>query len=350
MSIGTTIKKLRRGRNMTQEQLAEYLGITANAVSQWECDRTAPDITQLPLLAYIFDVTTDEILGVDSRKYEEELRAILAEEQPLYGAGDFKAAAQILRKGLNKYPRSYQLMARLAHVLGCQGGFDGEVTALCEKIIAECTDNEIRDSAYQDLIFNHRNNGRREEAIAAAKQLSHTWISREDMLMNLLQGEEARENLVDYIKFCSGRLMLCFDTLAEQTACTVGEKLALNAHTVALLELLYPNGDYHYYAQFGADACGRRAILCAEAGDKEGALAALAKMAEYSRHFDTYSDKAENTSPAVRGYVDGGWIPMPGTTYCGDKRKWIRENAQFDGMRDDPRFLAVLEAFAVGRE
>ena len=44
MSIGSTIKKLRRERNMTQEQLAECLGITANAVSQWECDRTAPDI------------------------------------------------------------------------------------------------------------------------------------------------------------------------------------------------------------------------------------------------------------------------------------------------------------------
>ncbi len=38
MSIGTTIKKLRRERDMTQEQLAEYLGITANSVSQWECD------------------------------------------------------------------------------------------------------------------------------------------------------------------------------------------------------------------------------------------------------------------------------------------------------------------------
>lgn len=350
MSIGTTIKKLRRGRNMTQEQLAEYLGITANAVSQWECDRTAPDITQLPLLAYLFDVTTDEILEVGSRKYEEELRAILEEEQPLYSAGDFKAAAQLLRKGLNKYPRSYRLMARLAHVLSCRGGCDGEVTALCEKVIAECTDNEIRDSAYQDLIFNHRNNGRREAAIAAAKQLSHTWISREEMLMNLLQGEEARENLVEYIKFCSGRLMLCFEALAEQTACTAEEKLALTAQTTALLALIYPNGDYHFYAQFGANACGCRAVLCAEAGDADGALSALAGMAEYSRHFDSYSDKAKNTSPAVRGYVDGGWIPMPGTTYCGDKLKWLREDAHFDGMREDPRFLAVIETLAGGGE
>ena len=65
MSVGTTIKKLRRERDMTQEQLAEYLGITANAVSQWECDKTSPDISQLPILANLFEVTTDFLLGVN---------------------------------------------------------------------------------------------------------------------------------------------------------------------------------------------------------------------------------------------------------------------------------------------
>ena len=76
MSIGTTIKKLRRERNMTQEQLAEYLGITANAVSQWECDRTAPDISQLPMLARILQVTTDRLLGVDFSRDEAEIERI----------------------------------------------------------------------------------------------------------------------------------------------------------------------------------------------------------------------------------------------------------------------------------
>ena len=65
MTIGKTIKRLRRERDITQRQLAEYLGISPKAVSQWECDRTAPDISQLPLLANILEVTTDEILGVD---------------------------------------------------------------------------------------------------------------------------------------------------------------------------------------------------------------------------------------------------------------------------------------------
>ena len=65
MSIGSTIKSLRRAKNLTQEDLAEYLGVSPKAVSQWECDRTAPDISLLAPLSSIFNVTTDQLLGVD---------------------------------------------------------------------------------------------------------------------------------------------------------------------------------------------------------------------------------------------------------------------------------------------
>ena len=59
MLIGATIKKLRRERDITQEQLAEFLGISSKAVSQWERDKTLPDISQLPLLANIFNLRVD---------------------------------------------------------------------------------------------------------------------------------------------------------------------------------------------------------------------------------------------------------------------------------------------------
>ena len=62
MSIGTTIKKLRRDRNITQERLAEMMGVSTNAVSQWECEKTAPDISHLPILANIFEVSADILL------------------------------------------------------------------------------------------------------------------------------------------------------------------------------------------------------------------------------------------------------------------------------------------------
>ena len=79
MSVGSTIKRLRREKDITQEQLAEYLGITSRAISQWECDRTAPDISQLPALCHVFDVSSDVLLGIDVEKNNEEIKKYINE-------------------------------------------------------------------------------------------------------------------------------------------------------------------------------------------------------------------------------------------------------------------------------
>lgn len=63
MNIGKQIQELRKQNNITQEELAAPLGVTAAAVSKWENGYTLPDILMLCALADFFDVTTDELLG-----------------------------------------------------------------------------------------------------------------------------------------------------------------------------------------------------------------------------------------------------------------------------------------------
>ena len=62
MNIGNNIKQLRQQKNMTQEQIAEKLGVTYQAVSKWENDISCPDITLLPSLAKKLGMTLDELL------------------------------------------------------------------------------------------------------------------------------------------------------------------------------------------------------------------------------------------------------------------------------------------------
>ena len=62
-TIGKRIVRYRKAMGLTQDQLAEKLGVTAQAVSKWENDQSCPDITMLPKLAEIFGVTTDALLG-----------------------------------------------------------------------------------------------------------------------------------------------------------------------------------------------------------------------------------------------------------------------------------------------
>ena len=62
-TMGKRISDLRKGKGMTQEQLAQQMGVTAQAVSKWENDLSCPDISILPQLAEALGVTTDELLG-----------------------------------------------------------------------------------------------------------------------------------------------------------------------------------------------------------------------------------------------------------------------------------------------
>ena len=62
MTIGKRIAHLRKEKGLTQEELAQHMGISPQAVSKWENDQTCPDISALPKLARLFGVTVDELL------------------------------------------------------------------------------------------------------------------------------------------------------------------------------------------------------------------------------------------------------------------------------------------------
>ena len=62
-TLGKRIASNRKRMQLTQDQLAEQLGVTAQAVSKWENDQSCPDIAMLPRLAEIFGISTDELLG-----------------------------------------------------------------------------------------------------------------------------------------------------------------------------------------------------------------------------------------------------------------------------------------------
>ena len=74
-TIGKRIMENRKRLGLTQDQLAEQLGVTAQAVSKWENDQSCPDITMLPKLAEIFGTSTDDLLGHSSPRkvYEAEV-------------------------------------------------------------------------------------------------------------------------------------------------------------------------------------------------------------------------------------------------------------------------------------
>lgn len=117
MSIGNKIKQLRFKASFTQEQLAEKLNVSPQAVSKWENGITMPDITLLPLLSEVFGVSIDDMfdLTVDQKLRRIENRMLMEEE---FESDVFRSLRDYLLEQLDKHDdrhRILSLLARLYH-------------------------------------------------------------------------------------------------------------------------------------------------------------------------------------------------------------------------------------------
>ena len=82
-TLGKRIAANRKQMNMTQDQLAEQLGVTAQAVSKWERDAATPDIQLLPALSAYFGVTIDELFALSDETRMERIQNMLWDERVL---------------------------------------------------------------------------------------------------------------------------------------------------------------------------------------------------------------------------------------------------------------------------
>ena len=83
--IGSKIRMLRKNKNLTQEELAQKLSVSAQAISKWERSIASPDITMLPVIARYFGITMDELFNyrLDALTYKEQFIRFMADNDVL---------------------------------------------------------------------------------------------------------------------------------------------------------------------------------------------------------------------------------------------------------------------------
>ena len=88
------LRRLRLQKNLTQEQLANLLGVSVQSVSRWECGNTLPDVMLLPVIAKLYGVTVDDLYRADAKGYPSYARRLLAVYEASGRTEDFLAAEQ----------------------------------------------------------------------------------------------------------------------------------------------------------------------------------------------------------------------------------------------------------------
>jgi len=187
--IAENLKALRKGQDLTQEEMAEILGVSAQSVSKWERGETYPDITLLPTIANLFKVSLDALVGMDKINDTHARTEVFTEGQKHLREGNTQAAAAVYAEALKTFPNDTNFMSELAMALALDSDPAklNQSISLCERTLSGNTTEKVRHTTRAALCFIYLKAGEREKAITAAQNLPHARESREHVLAQFEQ-------------------------------------------------------------------------------------------------------------------------------------------------------------------
>lgn len=114
MKIGEVIRKYRKEKNMTQEEMANRLGVTAPAVNKWENGNTMPDILLLAPIARLLDISLDTLLSFRVELTDKEINEMLEEVNERFDTEEFEEVFQWIKGKMEEYPNCERLLLWMA--------------------------------------------------------------------------------------------------------------------------------------------------------------------------------------------------------------------------------------------
>lgn len=186
--IGEQIKQLRKKQNMTQERLADLLGISAQSVSKWENHLTAPDISLLPAIASVFQVSIDELFGYNLRETEQTVMDICRASWE-YRETDRLKSREILDEGLRRFPGNDILLNNYLYTLDREEETE-EIIRIATTLAETAQEEDVRLDALTFLAEAYARKGEYAFARATVERIPEIYFTKLSVAAQVLRGEE----------------------------------------------------------------------------------------------------------------------------------------------------------------
>lgn len=367
-NFGNRIKALRRKMNLTQEELAERLNVSFQTISKWETNASLPDVSMFPLLANFFNVTTDELMGVDLAKKQAKIDEIIGEYNHLSNLGKEKERFDFICQAYREYPNDYKILEKYIVALYYDPYFweeywkkkdngelpedfekvahKEELLVICKRILNECLDEEIRYTAISLLSGIYCNTGNEEKAIEYI-----------ELLPFKMQGEEKEELYVrgteKWWEYVRGNIYDISENLYVKIrncglhAETNTESIRILNKAVDFIKLIYDEGDYgfsHYnLAELYYWLSGRYSYE----KDYENCAKNLELCLYHAKAYDELPKTTIHSSYLVRGFKFERSKVYSGYE-CNDVKRelyHIQNDKLYDNVRDKQWFIDIIEKY-----
>ena len=356
LNIGETIKKLRKEKDITQEEFAEFLGVSCQSVSRWENNSCYPDIELIPTIAEFFGISLDNLMGVDDAAEKKAVDQYLKDFQAAVSVGTIDECIRISRAGVAEFPNNYKLLNQLMYALFLstsddadipnwkenQKKYDAEIVALGERIIKYCLDVKIKLEATNRLAFHHSEMGRKDIALSIYETLPSISDGKEWAIWWSLTDEEklphTRKFILDSYYALDESLWRLTELIPAEDALKVFEKICVLDNLIyddSLPKETWSNARYYcFYAK-----------CLVQLNRFDEAIKQLELSVESAIAFDNRPEEIKTDSLLL-----GERVCKRTDFETADSRPfrqrvrevWLAEK-EFDAIRDTKEFKAILE-------
>lgn len=242
MELKNKLKELRLSRKMTQEAVAEYLGVSSQTVSKWERGLLSPDIALLPKIALLFKCSIDFLFDMELVWSIEHRKEFSEKIHTLHEEGDWEGVYQAWIREIELNPDYYGNYADVMLHVYRKKLYDRrhieKMISLSEHAEKCCTDDDKRNEIYRIMLqicSESKDASIKEKGKYYYNKLPSLRHSREVYAKFVMEGEEYRSQVLKNIIYtvdlaeCSVRQLILPDMLPE-------ERLFYYQKAAALLE------------------------------------------------------------------------------------------------------------------
>lgn len=317
--IGENIKKLRRERELTQETLADFLGVTFQSVSKWERGESYPDITFLPAIAAFFDVSYDELLGFDETFKEKKIQEYISEYNDMR-LKDSPYVYERMSRAVKEFPGDFRLMVRyLEMLISTKSNADSDSELILEEvekiygnIIRYCTNDTIRMWAkrlvcmyYNTLCYKTNKDKYTEKTREMAKEMPKMTDSG-DYIMTIINLPDD-EHYEACNKALENEMVLLMSTVSNKIhykkKFSSEYEIEATERVLKIVREFYDDGNYGQCYRSMIYAWGNLGRLYFETGNKTKALEYLEKCAAEAKKHDKMPEETVLESLIMKGHV-----------------------------------------------